>query len=445
MYTSYIGKKFLKLYKEKSKKADEYSAQQFFDEVMFPLFFDDEQHLMHVSNSPFFQKPRQEDVEKCGSKSLAQYNNLKNAIENEPPNMSIYVGYAAKDIGGTTSGQLTDMDFKTNSEDVYASWIGEALSIGVSGGFVVLIDESEILYAVFEGWKYYRKYIQQSPNLKDKQVETWNGQWLCHRISKRYKEDRPFDNFEVETAEVLGKLAIPTKQWSQIIFVLAQKYPNKIFTAYSYNLSQTNTTLGFINLYLPEVSEIYNLRDKLFIDYKDTILKDEQIERLETFFTFKNACKLGSIGLKSIEPAKLREYMPIGSKEYARGQDFKFTDEKSYLNYSLYKLWIIAMLNKTELLDLATQLAATLLEIEAKKKEEGNRGKTTLSQDIESVKNAKNLRFFIDALTPFTNVNNADLFANVVEQVLKMPIDNFPLFITLVRFEIAYLNLKSKK
>jgi len=443
MYTSYIGKKFLKLYKSKYQKPEDYSARQFFDEVMFPLFFNDEQHLMHVSNSPFFQKPRQEDIEKCGSKSLAQYANLQNAIENEPPNMSIYVGFAAKDIEGTTSGQLTDMDFKTSTEDVYASWIGEALAIGVSGGFVILIDEPEILMAVFEGWNQYRKYIRQTPNLKDKQIETWNGQWLCHRIGKRYKAERPFDNYEVEIAEVLGKLAIPTTPWSQIIFVLAQKYPNKVCTAYSYNLSQTNTTLGFINLYLPEVSEIYNLRDKLFINYEDTILQDEQIEKLETFFNFKNACKAGAIGLKSIEPAKLREYMPVGSIEYARGQDFKFTDEKSYLNYSLYKLWIIAMLNKTELLDLATRLAAALLEMEAKKKEEGNRGKTTLSQDIENVKNAKNLRNFIETLTALTDANSADLFANVVEQVLKMPIDNFPLFITLVRFEFVYL--KSKK
>lgn len=447
MYTSYIGKKFLKCYKDAHQKTDDYSAQQFFDEVMFPLFFDDEKHLMHVSNSPFFQKPRQEDIDKYGSKSHAQYAKLKNAIENEPPNMSIYVGFAAKDIEGTTSGQLTDMDFKTDNEEVYASWIGEALAVGVSGGYVVLIDETEILMAVFDGWKYYRKYLQQTPNLKDKQIETWNGQWLCHAISKRFQKERPFDNFEVETAEVLGKLAIPTKQWSQIIFVMAQKYPNKVLTVYSYNLSQTNSTLGFINLYLPEVSEMYDLRDKLFIDYKDTILKDEQIEKLETFFTFKNACKLGSIGLKSIEPAKLREYMPKGSIAYAQGKEFKFTDEKSYYHYSLYKLWIIAMLNKTELLDLATRLAESLLELEAKRlKDEGkkgNRGKTSLFQDIEDVKTAKNLRGFVEALTPLVESGNADLLANVVEQVLKMPTDNYPLFITLVGFE--YVFLKSKK
>ena len=101
------------------------------------------------------------------------------------------------------------------------------------------------------------------------------------------------------------------------------------------------------------------------------------------------------------------------------------------------------MLNKTELLELATRLAESLLALEAKRKEEGGgRGKTTLFQDIEDVKVAKNLRGFIDALTLLIESVNADLFGNVVEQVLKMPVDNFPLFITLVRFEYAYLKPK---
>jgi hypothetical protein len=106
---------------------------------------------------------------------------------------------------------------------------------------------------------------------------------------------------------------------------------------------------------------------------------------------------------------------------------------------------MIAMLNKTELLDLATQLAKTLLDLEAKRIKDGaqtNRGKTGLFQDIEDVKTAKNLRLFIDTLTPLIKEDNADLFTNIVEQVLKMPTDNFPLFITLVRFEYEYFKIK---
>jgi hypothetical protein len=442
MYTSYIGKKFIELYKQKYNKPDGYSAQQFFDEVVFPLFFDDELHLMHVSNSPFFQKPKQEDVEKHGSRSKAQYANLKTAIENEIPNMSIFVGFAAKDIEGTTSGQLTDINFNINTEDTYASWIGEALSIGVSGGFVMLIDQEEILLSIFEGWTYYRKYLSQTPNLKDKQIETWNGHWLCHCFSDYYNTSFPLDNFHTAVTMVLGKIAIPTQRWSQVIFALAKKYPKQVLTAYAYNLSQTNTTLGFINLYLPEVFEMYELTDKIFIDGRNSILKGEQIEKLETFFNFKSACKQGAIGIKSIEPAQLREYMPKGSVDYAQGKDFKFSDEDTYINYSLYKLWIIAMINKTELLDLATKLAQSLIDLENQKKPEG-RGKTTLSSDINSVKDAKTLREFIESLNGIIDAQNAELFQSTIEQVLQMPSDNLPLFITLIRFEYSYL--KSKK
>lgn len=54
MYTSYIGKKFLKLYNEKERL--NLSAKDFFNTVLFPLFFNDDRHFMHVHGSTFFQK-----------------------------------------------------------------------------------------------------------------------------------------------------------------------------------------------------------------------------------------------------------------------------------------------------------------------------------------------------------------------------------------------------
>ncbi|MFA7691201.1 MAG: hypothetical protein WCY18_08980 [Methanofastidiosum sp.] len=181
MYTSYIGKKFLTLYN--NENGTNYSAEEFFDEVFFKLFFTDEAHLMHVGNSPFFQKPKEEDVSKHGGRSLAQYANLRANIEEDIPNMSIYVGAQARDIFGTTSGQVTDMEFNVDKNEMYSSWIGGALGIGVNGGYVMLIEDDEILNALYKGWDYYRLYLQQTPNVKDKQIETWNGQWLTYYYS----------------------------------------------------------------------------------------------------------------------------------------------------------------------------------------------------------------------------------------------------------------------
>lgn len=80
--------------------------------------------------------------------------------------MSIFVGYAAKDMEGTTSGQISEVQTFIDRNEMYASWIGEALAIGVSGGFAILLDEPDILWQLFCGWKYYRKYLNKHPMSK---------------------------------------------------------------------------------------------------------------------------------------------------------------------------------------------------------------------------------------------------------------------------------------
>lgn len=440
MYTSYIGRKFLKLYN--NEHGTNYSAEEFFDEVFFQLFFTDEAHLMHVGNSPFFQKPKKSDVVKHGGRSLAQYANLKTNIEDDIPNMSIYVGSSAKDVLGTTSGQVTDMNFDVDKNEMYASWIGEALGIGVKGGFIMLIEDDEILSALYKGWKYYKTYLEQTPNVKDKQIETWNGQWISYFYSSECNQLNSGVKITIETENVQGKIAIPTKKWSEILFILSKQFPNTVYTAYSYNLSQTNTTLGFINIHLPEIHEIYELRDKMFIDETSTILEDYQIEQLETFYSFHAACQLGVIGLKSLEPAKLREYMPKGSVLFAGGKDFKFKDEKSFINYQIYKIWIMAVLNKTELLNFATEIASALVELETK----DERGKKVLQNLSSEVRESKNLRMFIENLSKviIELPDKSSTIKGCVENSLKMPVDNFPLFITLIRFEYNYQKTKNK-
>lgn len=433
MYTSYIGKKFIRLYNTKNEK--KYSAEEFFDKVFFPLFFTDESHLMHVGNSPFFQKPKESDVTAHGSKSLAQLANLKSNIQSDIPNMSIYVGSSAKDIAGTTSGQVSDIVVDIDHDEMYASWIGEALAIGVSGGFVMLIDNDEILWGLYSGWKFYRKYLSQTPNIKDKQIETWNGQWLCHYFDKDFIKSNPENGLNIQVENVQGKFAIPTVKWTNVIFVLSRKFPNSYFTTYAYNLSQTNTTLGFINIYLKEIHQIYELRDQLILDAEKTVLADLDISKFEPYYYFKDACAFGSIGLKALEPAKLRAFMPKGSVPYAQGKDYKFTNEESYFNYKLFKIWIYAMLNKKEIIEFADQLAEILLNYESIEKEI-NRGKTGKSSDVKKVIDSRYFKEFVENIKPVIDKGNADVLEEIVQKAyLEIPSDNFPLFLTLVRFQ----------
>lgn len=435
MYTSYIGKKFLKYYNEKEKK--NYTAREYFDEVMFPVFFNNERHLLHVGNSSFFQPVPQREM---GEKDINIYRleRFHKDVEDEPPNMATYVGFAAKDICGTTSGQVTDIAFQINEEEMYASWIGQSLGIGVSGGFIIAFDDAEVLYNINKGAKYYREYLNKTPNIKDKQIETWNGHWLNHYYDEDFEPGNIWSNFNLETKDSGGTLSIPTILWSKVIFTLAKLFPNREITVYSYNLSQTNTTLGFIKVFLPQIERMFEFRDALFINEKKSALSDKQIKSLEPFWVFKEVCRSGTIGLNSIEPKGLREYLPVGSYNYSRGKELKIT-EKTYSTFLIYKLWVIAMLNKTELLKLAEKLANVLVGYNTNKAENA-RGKTTKSREISDLLESRNMKLFIENLTKLMENfdGNKALFKEVVEEVLKMPVDNLPLFVTLIKFEYNY-------
>lgn len=435
MYTSYIGKKFLNYYNKVENKS--YSAKDFFDEILFPIFFDDDKHLMHVGNSAFFQKPTKIFVESSSSKQEAQLKKLHHDIANEQPNMATFVGFAAKDVTNTTSGQLTDMDFNIDSNEMYASWIGQSVSIGVSG-YNIAVNNEEVLYNIHKGAKYYREYLQKTPSVKDKQIETWNGHWLIHYYSKNFDNNHIWSNFLLETKQTANAISIPTVLWSRLIFSLTKIFPNQELMIYAYNLSQTNTTLGFNKVYLPAIKRMYEFRDKVFIEKNDSVLTDEQIEFLEPFFGFKSVYQKGTIGLHSIEPKGLRDYLPIGSYKYSKGKSFKVT-EKNYTTYLIYKLWVIAMLNKTELLRLAEKLANTLIEYKTEKSEAG-RGKKVTEQEVKNILDSRNIKYFIENLTDLMQKHNTNknMFKEIVEEVLKMPQDNFPLFVTLIKFEYNY-------
>ncbi len=470
MYTSFIGKKFLATWNLREKK--NLSARQFFDEVLFPDFFDDERHLMHVANSPFFQSVSAKDL--AGGKREAEIRreNLHQSVATKKPNASFFVGYAAEDATATTSGQLTVMPGKQaeaavsettlfpaprmptalaiDKEEIYASWIGEALAAGVGGGFYLLIDREDLLWGIFEGWKIYRKFLNQTPNLKGRQAETWNGQWLSHWLdggNEATLKIEPEKKVDQKTKREYH--AVPTLEWTKLVLALCRRFPGEVMTIYAYNLSQTNTTLGFFNLNLPEVYRLYELRDKIFINHPDSALTYQEIADLEPFFSFKTACKFGAIGLRAIEPDKLREYLPQNDPK--RNKDLNLTKEGTHKQFLIFKLWICAMLNKTELLELAGQLAGILVKFE---NSGGDRGTTKEDRLSDQVRSAANLRTFADkwgeVLAKMSGLpdlpdNAADTIRDTIHQAVKMPGDHFPLFVALMRFEYSYLKSQAGK
>lgn len=437
MYTSYIGKKFLDYYKKEYQKPDDYTAERFFDEVMFPLFFDDEKHLMHVGNSPFFQKSTSIDINSYGTEAKAKYARFKSKLKDKDVGGEMLVGYGSSDLSATTSGQLSEMNIIIDREEIISSWIGQALAFGVSGGIAILIDKKELLLLLFHGWTEYRKLLKSTPSVKDRQIETWNGNYLKLKLNN---SEMKISSSDLEIKETLGKIAIQTIDWSKLIFELTLKYPREIILAYCYILSQTNLTLGFINLFLPDIEEMWELKDKIFINNQDGELSDKLIDSLITQYSFRQACERGTIGLHSLEPKGLRQYMPKGSYQYSAGKELKIKDEKSKIEFYLYKLWITAMLKKSELLDLAREIAKEIKQSESKN---ANRGKTTESKKSEDILDSYSKKMFIEKLELILNKDNADNFRNNLLAILELPQDVFPLFITLIKFEYSYLSNKS--
>lgn len=443
MYTSFIGKKFLQLYNE--REGSDLSAEAFFEEVFFDIFFNDPKHLMHVHGSSFFQKVSPKNLNEGETPEEFRLRRFQTDIANGKISGSTYSGYAAETIDAITSGQVSSLNREIDKEEIYASWMGQAFGIGVDRGYAMLINKPEILFTLFTGWKYYRKYLNQMPNTKGNQIEVWNGVWLNHAFSKRYNAQDPWENHHPKTNDLNGVVSISPQIWSRVVFSLAQKYPNQELSAYCYKLYKTNTTLGFINLQLPKVRKLHQLRNEIFIRTSETVLEEEQINLLQPHYQFNDACKKGVIGLKALEPKDLRKYMPKGTFTYAGGKDFKFIDQESYYTYQLYKIWIIAMLNKTELLELAAKVAEALMEYEKpKKNKEENRGKTTASRLTTDIRESRNLKDFIGQLTALLEKmpDKAEDFKAVVEETLALPSDSFPLFITLVRFEYQYQKSK---
>lgn len=91
------------------------------------------------------------------------------------------------------------------------SWIGGTLSLGVAGGYTILFDDPEITYTTFEGWKHYRRFLNNPllDKLPPYKLNTWNGQWLSYRYDEYFdKED-----FNLGTLIDIKAIAQMKKVW----------------------------------------------------------------------------------------------------------------------------------------------------------------------------------------------------------------------------------------
>lgn len=436
MITSTIGRIFLDAYNE--KMGTNYTAKQFFVEVYYPVFFDHEKYMMTAGNSPL-ENPKisWEKMLKglipyeIKEKREERFENLMSKIDMSEADASIAIGYPTLDIVAPTSGQVSNINLPIAKDDVFLSWIGNGLGVGVQGGDIILLSDVRLLLEIFEGWNFYRNILEANQELKGNQINTWNGQWLAHRFDDFfYDEEDPMANFNpFETKNEVMSIAV--QSWTKVLIGISKSFNNPQMMGYVYNLGQTNTTIGFIPFNLNQIRRPVELYKQFF--GMDNGRKAEELWGTE--YGFRTSCQKGIIGVEAMKPKGLKQYMDGNTPKPA-------TKEEQQINYNVYQIWLLAMLNNQELWDKSQELAKKLHHYACS----GTNGRTGNSRKVDEVKSSINKKQFIEAVAAIMpDIDNVDDIVKLVELVNVMPTDNVPYFLTLLRFHYAALENNSKK
>jgi hypothetical protein len=279
MYAIEIGRKFLQLYNERERKAKGlpgYTAREFFDEVYYPLFFDveeDEKHLISITNSAFTNV----GIKGKANRLNAFLNSL--ASQDKYPfsfTGSNFPGGKSKELEYATTAQVTNLKYFYSSSDMILAWIGTSFGFGLKGGLCILLDDEDILFKAFEGWKFYREFLNKNNLVVGRQIETWNSMWLQKSFTGQ-------TDIEVILSSISNNIVTKTKEnekggkkeylslsgkskpgwWEFCTTSLANKL-NGVWV-YVYLLgTKYNQTCGFLYLDLEPVRRLRDVWKKIF-------------------------------------------------------------------------------------------------------------------------------------------------------------------------------------
>ena len=435
MITSVIGRIFLNAYN--ARECTCYDAKRFFIEKYYPLFFDAEKYMMTGGNSPL-ENPKiswekmilGKILYETKEKRRERFKKFICKVEENEADMSIAMGYPCLDINASTSGQVTNIVSKVSKDEVYLSWVGASLGVGVQGGFCILFSNPQILLSIYDGWSLYRKALNNNQKLKGNQITSWNGQWLAHRYDGyTYDSEYPMADFEPFEKDADASMSVSVQSWTKILINIARSVPEQNLMGYVYSYGQTNTTIGFIPFILSQIRRPIDLYIKFFGMSGRRYAED----LYGTAFGFDKACQAGVIGLKALEPKGLRDYVDKGKLP-------KYNDnEKQTIKYHTYQIWIMAMLNNQDLWMCAEE-SARLLQAYS---QSSTNAKTDKSNKVKALLSSSNKRDFIKNLTDIVpDISERTKMMETAKKVNDMPTDNVPYFLTLIRFHYAANNNK---
>lgn len=437
MITATIGKIFLETYNEKF--GTNYDAKSFFVEVYYPLFFDSNKYLQWVQNSPFVQMEKGQKVETLTQaerkEKLQKF--IQKVEECNKPDASIAPGFPASEEKefATTSGQVTNLNFSTTKDDIYLSWLGSSFGVGLQGGLSILFSDKQILLDLFDGWRLYRKVINENDKMKGNQINTWNGQWLAHCYDQgNFYIDQPMAGFNPFESTKDG-MNVSTQSWTKVIIGISKRFKKPKMMGYVYNLGQTNTSVGFIPFSLDHIRKPIQLYAKIF--GVDEGRKAEVLWGTEK--GFRTCCQKGAIGIEAMQPKGLKQYM-IADKE--KTVKIPKNDEKQIINFHTYQIWLLAMLNNEELWTKSKEFAQTLQTyVNKDKKLSTKRGNL-----VKNILTATSKKSFLLALSEIaSDIESFSMIDENAKIIHMMPTDNVPYYLTLIRFHYAGLSNKNNQ
>ncbi len=458
MITVNIGRTFLKAYNRKYEK--ELTAKEFFEQEYFELFFNHPKYLQWPTNSPFVQmkKGQKPHLLKLDERS-EKLKNLHSKIAAGDKDASIAIGFPASEIKefATTSGLITDLDLSFDNEDIYLSWIGSGLSVGVAGGLSILFDQPDVLLQTYVGWKVYRQFLNDPvlEKLAGNKITSWNGQWLSYAFSKDIREYFDFASLENLGFFKMDKtdMVIETVKWSRLFFNLSRQFPDSTYTGYIFSLGQTNKTLGFYPFKFQQARRIIEFYKKLFGE--NAAMKDAGYYENMYGIHIKRACELGAIGIQALEPEGLRKYfdkdkMPNLKKTTAsrkNGQtdeDFdsilKEAENKDYENkiipFRIYKTWLLAMItkNKEENLKYSEEVATVLFA----HKQEARVEKKFIEEKLFKSKGRKQFLSELGELIQIFSSDRIEVLKDLRDRIYTLGDEDYQYLFILIKFDFAY-------
>lgn len=380
---------------------------------------------------------------------------------------SVAIGFPASESAefATTSGLVSDLDVAVTESDVYYSWIGAGLAIGVSGGYCIFFAEPDLLLHLYDGWHFYRKFLNDSTlnQLAPNKINSWNGQWLSFRCSRQFRrlgnngsvDFGSLDQLQIFTKNVKGDILIDPVNWSRLFFNLSHTLGDRTLTGYVFSLGQTNKTIGFLPFYFHQARNlIYHYR-QLFGE--NAAIKDSRAYETMFGIHFSRACELGAIGLQALQPgiskpistrAKsrtskkcLRRLLKKGEspEQFSdRRQKMSDKDDEKLILFRTFKTWLVAMLtkNKEEMLDYTSKIAKALHAYRSQGSGTGH--KNLIEKELLTAGTRKK---FIDTLVRMvTDIDPGHLktIQDLKKRVHLMTPEDFGYFAVLLRFDYAY-------